>query len=166
MPDCHLENLSVHFSPEILCRILSRTVPSHQKVHFGDVLTLLTNPSDNPPTQNRPGGPNFCGHMSMSTSQRSSTPHCLILTLRRILSVDPDVQSRVRHWTFRWFLFSRDYSVRAATFASLTLWYVQNCGLEKSSKNWRDANGTPMECNEALTLKQKHLGQQIFFYGQ
>ena len=111
MPDCHLENLSVHFSPEILCRILSRTVPSHQKVHFGDVLTLLTNPSDNPPTQNRPGGPNFCGHMSMSTSQRSSTPHCLILTLRRILSVDPDVQSRVRHWTFRWFLFSRDYGV-------------------------------------------------------
>ena len=34
VPDRHLKNLTVQFWPEILYWILSRTVTSHQKVHF------------------------------------------------------------------------------------------------------------------------------------
>ena len=110
VPDRHLKNLTVQFWPEILYWILSRTVTSHQKVHFWVSWTLLINPSDGPPTQIRPDGQNFCGHMPMSATQCSLTPHCLTLTGHPILSVDFDVQNLTVFWTFGRLFFSWDNS--------------------------------------------------------
>ena len=110
VPDRHLKNLTVQFWPEILYWILSRTVTSHQKVHFWVSWTLLINPSDGPPTQIQPDGQNFCGHMPMSATQCSPTPHCLTLTGHPILSVDFDVQNLTVFWTFGRLFFSWDNS--------------------------------------------------------